>query len=160
ALILGALILDDYFAPSYPILFVTVALIAALSCQELLALIPYSRRPSWWLCHGGVLFIIIANWSRYLNVLDASVVPWPDPWRLIVGGVAAVVVLAFLREMYIYTGPGESVSRVAFAGFIVVYLGVLASFLIQHRWLPAAEGVAQRSTYALLLTIFVPKCCD
>jgi phosphatidate cytidylyltransferase len=160
ALMLGALFLDDRFAPSYPILFVTVALVGLLSCHELLSLIPYSRRPSWWLCHSGVLFVIAANWSRYLYVLDPAVVPWPDPWRLIVVGVAAVVVLAFLREMVFFKGPGESISRVAFTGFTVVYLGVLASFLIQHRWLPALGGDAQRATHALLLTIFVPKCCD
>jgi phosphatidate cytidylyltransferase len=159
-LMLGALFLDDRFAPSYPILFVTVALIGALSCHELLGLIPYGRRPSWWLCQAGVLFIIAANWSRYLDALDPTDVRWPDPWRLIVVGIAAVVLLAFLREMIFYKGPGESMSRVAFSGFATVYLGVLASFLIQHRWLPALDGDSQRATHALVLTIFVPKCCD
>src|SRR5262249_62051658 len=104
ALMLGALFLDDLFAPSYPILFVTVALIGLLGCHELLGLIPYGRRPSWWLCHGGLLFIIAANWSRYLNAIDPSVVPWPDPWRLIVGGVAAVVGVALLPAAVVYQG--------------------------------------------------------
>src|SRR5258708_1588574 len=90
----GVLFFDDDLKPSYPILFVTVATVSLLSCNELLGLFPYSRRPSWWLCQGGVLFVVTVNWSRFLNAVDPSVVPWPDPWRLILGGVGAILVLA------------------------------------------------------------------
>src|SRR5439155_15743708 len=60
----------------------------------------------------------------------------------------------------LYREPGEAVVRVAFTGLVVVYLGLLASFLIQLRWLTPVSGDADRATHALMLTIFVPKCAD
>ncbi len=77
-----------------------------------------------------------------------------------IGIVAAVVIAAFLQEMALYREPGEATARVARAAFVVIYLGVLASFLIQLRWLPDLAGDLNRSRHALLLTVFVPKCGD
>jgi phosphatidate cytidylyltransferase len=74
--------------------------------------------------------------------------------------VAGVVIAAFLLEMAVYREPGEAVTRVAFTAFAVIYLGVLATFLFQLRWLPDAPGDPNRARNALLLTIFVPKCGD
>jgi phosphatidate cytidylyltransferase len=62
--------------------------------------------------------------------------------------------------MAVYRETGGALARVSLAIFVVVYLGVLASFLVQLRWLPSREGDAARATHALMLAIFVPKCCD
>jgi phosphatidate cytidylyltransferase len=83
-----------------------------------------------------------------------------DPWLAILGCVGGALIAAFLRELAVYREPGEGATRVAYAIFTVVYIGVLSSFLIQLRWLPAIDDDPNRSAHALLLTIFVPKCCD
>ena len=56
--------------------------------------------------------------------------------------------------------PGRSVERIAIAIWVVTYLGLLPSFLIQLRFLPSVPGDLHWARNALLLTIFVPKCCD
>jgi len=86
-----------------------------------------------------------------------------DPWRVIVAAFAAVVLAAFLLEMATFVEPGHSVARISLALFVVAYLGVLPSFLVQLRWLPPLPGPAAdvpRGVGALALAIFVPKCCD
>ncbi len=159
-LILGSLSGDDYFAPWYPFLLMFTIVLALLGGHELLGLIPASRRPYTLLCYAGLLAIIAANWVRPLNHEWPQLVPFAVPWHLILGIVAGVFIAAFLIEMAVFREPGESATRVAFAGFVVIYLGVLASFLIQLRWLPESAGDPNRSRHALMLAIFVPKCCD
>jgi phosphatidate cytidylyltransferase len=96
--------------------------------------------------------IIAANWLPQL--------PGPaqlelSPWTWVTGFLAALVLLSFVAEMARFQEPGESVPRLALAVWLVAYLGLLPCFLVQLRWLPGKRGTA-----ALLLTIFVPKCCD
>jgi phosphatidate cytidylyltransferase len=112
------------------------------------------------LCLAGLVAVIAANWVRPLNHEWPALVPWTTPWPPILGVVASVVIAAFLLEMAVYREPGEAVTRVAFTVFTVIYLGVLATFLFQLRWLSDATGDANRARNALLLTIFVPKCGD
>jgi phosphatidate cytidylyltransferase len=160
ALMIGVLVGDDYLAPWYPFLFGVVILIGLAGGHELSELIPAARRPNRYICVGGLVLIIVANWIRPLHDAAPRFIPWTDPWESIVGIIAAVVIGAFLVEMALYREPGEAVIRVALATFLVIYLGVLASFLVQLRWLPDVIGDSNRSRHALLLTIFVPKCCD
>ena len=54
--------------------------------------------------------------------------------------------------------PGNSVARIALTLWLAAYLGLLASFLAQLRWLNAGEP--SYGTVALALAIFVPKVCD
>jgi len=153
---LGILFVDEHCAPWYPYLFTFFAVVGALGCWELLGLIPLEQRPSAWLCHLGVQIVVVANWIRPLHESCPQCFPWSDPWPLIGLALAATMIAAFLLEMSKYRGPGDSAARVALTLFVVTYLGLLASFLAQLRWLPNA---AQASN-ALMLTIFVPKCCD
>ena len=51
--------------------------------------------------------------------------PWGDPWHLVLGLLVAVLIVAFLREMAVFTGPGESVARVAMTVAIAAALGAM-----------------------------------
>lgn len=159
ALTLGLLFLDTRFAPWYPFLYGFFALVGAAGCHELRTLLPPDRRPSAWLCHLGVQAIVAANWIRPIHDTWPEYVLLGDPWRTILGILVAVLIGAFLVEMATYQEPGEGVARVTNALFAVSYLGALASFLAQLRWLPTT-GSNNQAVLALMLTIFVPKCCD
>jgi phosphatidate cytidylyltransferase len=160
ALTLGLLFLDTKFDPWYPFLYGFFALIGFGGCYELRNLFPAERRPAALLCHLGVQAIVGANWIRPIHENWPSYVPFADPWHLILGILVAVVIGGFLWEMAIYVDPGEAVARVTNAFFLVVYLGALASFLAQLRWLPTKTGPNNQAVHALMMTIFVPKCCD
>ena len=159
-LTLGLLFLDTSFAPWYPFLFGFFALVGLAGCHELRSLLPTERRPPAWLCHLGVQAVVAANWVQPFHQTWPSHVPFADPWHLIFGILVAVLIGGFLWEMATYREPGEAVARVTNALFTVAYLGALASFLAQLRWLPTKTGSNNQAVHALMLTIFVPKCCD
>src|SRR5262249_42762598 len=99
-LILGVLLLDDRFAPWYPVLFATLGFLGLLGTIELLRLIPDGRRPPTGLCLAGVLAVLLVNWLRPFAVES-------DPWHLAMAIVAAVLIGAFLFEMARFREPGE-----------------------------------------------------
>src|SRR5262245_14432772 len=143
-----------WFAPWYPILFVCYVGACLLAGRELLSLLPSEARPNAPLTLGFLLLVVMANWLPASRTL----VPVPsglDAWHLVGGVVVLGLIVAFLREMWWFQGPGANTARVAFLAFVLVYLGVLPSFLAQLRWL---DG--DRSTAALALVVFVTKCND
>lgn len=160
ALSAGVLAIDREFEPWYPFLFLLTALLSLVATYELLHLLDDDRRPPAWLAYGGVGALVVVNWLPHLP----HVPPWlTDPWALIAGTFAAVVLSAFIREMVIFREPGHAVIRVGMTLFIAAYLGLLPSFFAQLRWLkdlPDHEGAVSRGTLALALAIFVPKFCD
>ncbi len=151
ALMAGVLILDR--GPWYPFLLALVLVIALAAAYELYHLLrpAYGVRP--WPILGGVLAVVLANWPAHL---------WGgDPWHYVAGTFAAVVLIAFLAEMAVFSTPGGAVVRIALAAWGAAYLGVLPSFLAQLRWLPGSEGEGDsRGLAAVALAVFVPKCCD
>lgn len=158
-LMIGSLALDSRLAPWFPLLYAVLALVGVLSCRELLTLIPESRQPSALLCHFGVQAIVLANWARpiceYLSIAPAfSAMP------AILAVYVALFLIAILVELRRYDGVGEAGGRIAWTLFVLAYLGVLASFLAQLRWLPPGAGRFNLATLAMMLAIFVPKCCD
>jgi phosphatidate cytidylyltransferase len=78
---------------------------------------------------------------------------------MVLGTFAAVVLIAFCREMAVFQEPGGAVVRIALAVWMVAYLGVLPSFLAQLRWAPE-DPDGSRGRAAVALAIFIPKCCD
>jgi phosphatidate cytidylyltransferase len=164
ALTAGMLLLDEPFAPWFPFLFLTVALLAAFGTLELVKLLPTGRRPRLALCLAGVLLLIVLNWApvittRHFNgnlFLPANASHW------ILQGFAAIVLLTFLHEMATFRAPGGAIERIALTVWTVAYLGLLPSFLVQLRTdhTGSADDAIRRGTVALALAIFVPKGCD
>jgi phosphatidate cytidylyltransferase len=158
---LAALILleERWFAPWFPFLFVTVLAACLLGTRELVGMLDAESRPSLPLCLVAVAAILVANWQDPIEAVGAWL---PKVWHLIGGIFVAAGIAAFLREMYVFRGPARITERVAQTLLVVFYLGVLPSFFLQLRWLdnfPTRE-VVSRSTLALALTVFVPKCGD
>jgi phosphatidate cytidylyltransferase len=156
----GVLVIDRQFAPWYPFLFLLTATLTLVATFEFLHLLDDERRPALWLAYGAVAALLVANWLPHLPRVP---LPLTDPWMLIAGTFAAIVLSAFIREMAIFREAGQAVSRIALTLFIAAYLGLLPSFFAQLRWLeyPAGHDDAiPRGTLALALAIFVPKFCD
>jgi len=159
ALLIGLAVLilleERWFAGWYPVLFFVTISAAFLATRELVGMLDPASRPSALLCHAGILGIIAVNWKVPLEL------PL-DVWRLIGAVVVATLIAAFLREMYRFRGADRITERVSQTLFVIFYLGVLPSFLLQLRWLDGGSSAdfPSRSTLALALTVFVPKCGD
>jgi phosphatidate cytidylyltransferase len=155
---LAVLVADEYTAPWYPGWFILLLALIIITCHELVQLVRQQHAVPFGLVLGGMLLILVANWVPHLLPLL-----WPGanlsqhPWTWVLGTFAGYQLLVFLREMNSYQGPDNCTSRMALATWMVGYLGLLPSFLFQMRWFPVENHV---STMALVLTIFVPKCCD
>jgi phosphatidate cytidylyltransferase len=145
ALTAALLFWDQRLAPGYPCLLIFVLAAGLVSCLEMHRLLEDGTRPPLWICLAGVSLVLLAIWPAHLN--------WG--WRESV--FAAVLMAGFLYEMATFTAAGGSVQRIALLTWIVAYLGVLPSFLVQMRWRdnPPGAGLA-----AIALTIFVAKSGD
>src|SRR5579872_5107439 len=103
ALVTGVLVFDQHFAPWFPFLLVFALVLAIVGTLELVHLIDGPRRPPLWLCWVGVLGVLLANWSVALE---------RQPWPVILGAFAALILAAFLTEMATFREPGHSVVRI------------------------------------------------
>lgn len=146
----GVLVTDTILAPAYPFLLLSLLTLGVLATRELLGLLPDSSRPATWLAVGGVLLCHASNWVFLLT--------WPSclrtdsPWPLLLIIVIVTLAGGFLLEMARYAGqPTGALNRIAIGVFIVIYLGVLPSFLAQLRF------TAEHPTVSLALAIAVPK---
>ena len=151
---------DSAFAPLHPFLAIGGSAIVWLAAREFSALLLRSTptvRP--WFCQLGCLMILWSNWWRLLiPARDASdpANQSPSPSDPLIAFVV-LAMLAFLLEAWKYDGPGKSVSTIAAHLFAFFYVGVLASFVVQTRWLGQTPG---QGAACLLLTIFTAKVGD
>lgn len=152
---LGILIVDEYFAPLYPGWLVLVLGLGLVTCNELFWLVGQSYRFASWLAFGGVVALLSMNWLAHAPL------PWegprPDVWQCLLIAFLIYFLTLFLVEMAYYRHPDGVMVRMSLSLWLVAYLGILPSFLVQLRW---TEGPAHSGTLALILAIFVPKCCD
>jgi phosphatidate cytidylyltransferase len=154
-LAIGALLLDQRWPTISPFLFALVMSLGVAACYELLHLVGDVGRPPSWLCYLAIVLLLAVNWLPVLF-------PGQDPWRWLTGIVTGVLLAALLIEMARFRAPGQALGRIGQTLFISMYLGLLPSFLVQLRR-PGTDQSAEnigRSTTALALAIFVPKCCD
>lgn len=145
---------DQWYAPWFPISFTFgVALVLALG-YELQQLLPAEARPRSFPLFGSLVLLVVFNW--------ASALGWPGAalaW--ITGGLLTSLLVTFLVEAWHYHEPGQVTKRLALTFFSVAYIGFLGSFLIQLRWFhPGSTTSTGPGTIALMVGIFVPKCCD
>jgi phosphatidate cytidylyltransferase len=145
---LSILIVDGWFAPWFPFLFICLLAVGVIATRELVRLFPAAMRPREWVAIGGTCLILASNFAGPA-LADSS--------RLRMEYVfVAVFLIAFIVEMWRFREPNHAVPRLALTTFAFVYIGVLGSFIAQIRWL----GDPFRTGYMLGATIFVPKWCD
>jgi phosphatidate cytidylyltransferase len=143
------LIVDAWFAPWFPFLFICLLAVGVIATRELLGMFPAAMRPSPRIAIGGTCLILASNFAT-------AALPSADFGSRLIGVVVAVFLIAFLIEMWRFREPGHAVPRLALTTFAFVYIGVLGSFIAQIRWL--VDPV--RTGYMLAATMFVPKWCD
>jgi phosphatidate cytidylyltransferase len=147
----GVLAFD--FGPEYPGLHLLSLLLGVFATTELRRLIPEDSRPVNACVLIGVYVVLWSNWhciSPYKSNYGQL-----TTWMPVLAALVASVLTVTLYEIRMYKGDGHATARLATTIFVIVYLGLLPSFLIRLRWLPD-----DRAGVALLLAIFVPKCGD
>jgi phosphatidate cytidylyltransferase len=149
----GILIGDGELAPWYPCLFLCLMVAGGMAVRELVNLFPESYRPSRTLVTTAVLICLTANWYPTLR-RDLGFEPGSF-WPFVAFVFIASVIAAFLLEMYRYRVPGTAVPRLGATVLSVAYLGLLASFFVQIRFLETSH-----TGLLLALTILVPKIND
>src|SRR5262245_21154543 len=107
----GVLIGDGYLAPWFPCLFACMMAAGVLASRQLVRLFPLSYRPSRILVTTGVLLCLATNWypvaRKELGFAPAVMGHWPFLMFIFI----AILVVAFLLEMYRYREPGSAVPR-------------------------------------------------
>jgi phosphatidate cytidylyltransferase len=131
-------------------------LLTLLGVKELLDLLAAQNlRPVRWTTYSGTLLIVLAAfvpalWKDYPPDCPLGKLGWP--LMALAGGVC----LAFCGEMLRYRAPGGVVVHVSLSLFVMVYLGLLMSFLVELRLFhDNAWGMA-----ALVSVVFVTKLAD
>lgn len=156
---------DEAFAPWYPGWFLLLISLGIITCREMLFLVRQDHLVSAVLCHAGIIMVLSANWlihvlppNRFFSAQGNSLIL---AWQWIFLVFFVYFFALFLAEMAIFRRPSGAMIRMALSVWIITYLGLLPSFLAQLRWLPLEyEGRTYLGTTAVLMTIFVPKCCD
>ncbi len=147
----GMLIGDDHIAPGwYPFLFTCLIAMGVLAGRELVHLFPESVRPPEPLVLTGIVLCLTASW--YPRLSEAYGLPVITVPGVLVGIFTAVLLAALLIEMRNFTGePGQALPRIGATLLAVAYLGLLASYFAQIRFL------SHNSALQLAAVIFVPK---
>lgn len=149
-LAVGMFVADHFIGPQAPVLGLVSLALAAAGSLEFRSLIPAVRRPSAILTVAGCAALIATNWVPLALPRFAH---WLEPLRVF----AALVLLAMINALASYREPGESTNRLALTVFALAYLGLFPGFLVSLR---TTQPDAASGTAALLLAVFVPKCCD
>jgi phosphatidate cytidylyltransferase len=151
----SALALDGYLSPWFPCLFACLMAAGVLASRELVRLFPEAYRPSRTLVTTGILLCLATNWYPIARTEFGYAPAAIGHWPFLVFIFVAILVVAFLMEMYRYREPGSAVPRLGATLLAVSYLGVLPSYFVQLRFI-------QNDYTGLMLavTILVPKCND
>ncbi len=167
AALIVALCVDEWLAPWYPFWLLTCGTLMIAASRELVNLLSTTvLRPSANTVFGGVLAILIANWVPHLT-LDVPVsekLPALnyDPTRpqgslsYVFLCFVAVTLVTFVVQSLQFEKPGRATLRVAGTLFVLGYVGLLGSFIVQLRWF---EG-RHEGLIALLFLVSVAKGAD
>jgi len=112
-----------------------------------------------WSVYAGITLILVAAFAPLAWQLAGAVYPADCPLAgmgLPMTAAAAAVALAFVAEMLRYREPGGVIVNVALAMFVIMYIGLLMSFVFKLRMFhDNAWGMA-----ALVSLAFVAKWSD
>ena len=146
AVLLGVLLIDEWFAPWFPLWFVLSLLAMGAAAFELVRLLGATdTRPSMNSVLGGVAALLVANWIPHLtsSLLAAthSVPLTYEPaeptnvlsWPLL--AFVGVLMVSFIVQSVQFVRPGRTMGTIAGTMLAVAYVGLLGSFIIQMRWL-------------------------
>lgn len=153
-LIVAALILtlylDQWLAPWFPLWFLLAGAAMMAVTLELAGLMDETvSRPSLQVALGGVAAILLANWLPHALrthqaadrisgiVFEPSAAISNLAWPLL--SFVAVFMATFLAESARFDKPGRAVASIAGTLFIVAYVGLLGSFVVQMRWLDGCK---------------------
>jgi phosphatidate cytidylyltransferase len=167
AALVGALWVDERFAPWYPFWLLTCGAVMIAASRELVNLLANSTlRPSANSVFGGVLAILIANWVPHLAIqvphsdglqaLDYDPARPQDALSYIFLSFVAVTMVSFVVQSVQFEKPGRSTLRIAGTLFVLGYVGLLGSFIVQLRWF---EG-RHEGLIALLFLVACAKGAD
>jgi phosphatidate cytidylyltransferase len=154
----GLLYLDSFTGSAAPFLFL-IALVAAVRCSQELVWLLAERNlaPIRGVTYGGVALVVASNWIVPLRQGAGRVSGGPAEglaWPLVALGV--VVLVLFAAEASRYQSPGSATESLSSGLLVVVYVGVLASFAVQLRWVDGANlGIL-----ALVSLVATTKCGD
>jgi phosphatidate cytidylyltransferase len=162
-----ALWIDEWFAPWYPFWFLICAAVMIAASRELVNLLASTTmRPSANSVFGGALALLIANWAPHVAIdvdaRDSLPALNYDPARpqaalsFILLSFVAVVMVSFVVQSLQFQKPGRATPRIAGTLFVLGYVGLLGSFIIQMRWFEGThEGLV-----ALLFLVSTAKGAD
>jgi phosphatidate cytidylyltransferase len=162
-----ALWIDEWFAPWYPFWMLVCAFVMIAASRELVNLLASTTlRASANSVFGGVLALLIANWVPHVAIdvemRDGLAALNYDPARpqaalsFIFLSFVAVVMVSFVVQSLQFQKPGRATMRIAGTLFVLGYVGLLGSFIIQMRWFEGRhEGLV-----ALLFLVSAAKGAD
>jgi phosphatidate cytidylyltransferase len=162
-----ALWIDEWFAPWYPFWMLVCAAVMIAASRELVNLLASSAlRASANSVFGGVIALLIANWVPHVAIdvemRDGLAALNYDPARpqsslsFIFLSFVAVVMVSFVIQSVQFQKPGRATLRIAGTLFVLGYVGLLGSFIIQMRWFEGKhEGLV-----ALLFLVSAAKGAD
>ena len=162
-----ALWIDEWFAPWYPFWLLTCGALMIAASRELVNLLSSTTlRPSANSVFGGVLALLIANWVPHLaldvDIHDGLPALRYDPARpqAALGYIflcfVAVIMVSFVVQSLQFEKPGRATLRIAGTIFVLGYVGLLGSFIVQLRWF---EG-KHEGLIALLFLVAAAKGAD
>jgi phosphatidate cytidylyltransferase len=165
--LLLALWLDEWLAPWYPFWLLICGFAMIASSRELVNLLATtSIRPSGNSVIGSVLAILVANWVPHvaldvefgdsLSALKHDPARPLDALAFILLCFVGVVMVSFLVQSFQFEKPGRATPRVAGTTFVVGYVAVLGSFIVQMRWF----GGGREGLVALVYLVSAAKGAD
>lgn len=140
------LFVDEWFAPWYPLWFLTAIVVCGHAATEITSLLSgTSARPSGNVVLGGTLAIVVSNWPPHLNEwlgrraaaplevgFDPSVPIHDLAWPLLT--FVGVMMFLFVSQGVQFRKPGGTMATIGGTLLALGYIGLLGSFLIQLRW--------------------------
>lgn len=152
AAVLAVLWIDEWFAPWYPLWAIASSVALVMAAREMVGLMTASvGRPSASTVIAGTLVVGLANWWPHVIAI-ANGMPMGEPNALSYDPMApvnalawplwafvAVLMATFLSQSLQFAKPGNAMTTIASTILAIAYVGLLGSFMIQHRWLDGSH---------------------